>query len=156
LPEVVPSKAPQRGVDLFAGLDAGVKVYRRRMRIGELAARVGTSTRTLRYYESRGLLRARRSVNGYRDYDEDDLRVIKEIRTLVEIGFDLEETRPFVECLQAGNAAGDACPASLDVYRRKMAELDACIARLQTVRARLGDQLTAAERGGAVRVSTAR
>ena len=58
----------------FIGLDAGVKVYRRRMRIGELAARVGTSTRTLRYYESRGLLRARRAVNGYRDYDEDDLR----------------------------------------------------------------------------------
>lgn len=139
----------------FIGLDAGVKVYRRRMRIGELAARVGTSTRTLRYYESRGLLRARRAVNGYRDYDEDDLRVIREIRTLLEIGFDLEETRPFVECLRAGNPAGDACPASLDVYRRKMVELDACIARLQAVRARLGEQLRAAEQGGAVAVATA-
>jgi DNA-binding transcriptional MerR regulator len=125
------------------------------MRIGELAARVGTSTRTLRYYESRGLLRARRAVNGYRDYDEDDLRVIREIRTLQEIGFDLEETRPFVECLRAGNPAGDACPASLDVYRRKMAELDACIARLQAVRVRLGEQLQVAERGGAVAVTTA-
>jgi DNA-binding transcriptional MerR regulator len=125
------------------------------MRIGELAARVGTSTRSLRYYESRGLLRARRAVNGYRDYDEDDLRVIREIRTLLEIGFDLEETRPFVECLRAGNPAGDACPASLDVYRRKMAELDACIARLQAVRVRLGEQLRAAERGGAVAVTTA-
>jgi DNA-binding transcriptional MerR regulator len=120
------------------------------MRIGELAARVGTSTRTLRYYESRGLLRARRAVNGYRNYDEDDLRVLQEIRTLLEIGFDLEETRPFVECLRAGNPAGDACPASLDVYRRKMAELDACIVRLRAVRARLGEQLTAAERAGAV------
>jgi hypothetical protein len=49
-----------------------------------------------------------------------------------------------VECLRAGNPAGDACPASLDVYRRKMAELDACIARLQRVRARLGAQLSAA------------
>lgn len=125
------------------------------MRIGELAARVGTSTRTLRYYESRGLLRARRAVNGYRDYDEDDFRVIREIRTLLEIGFDLEETRPFVECLRAGNPAGDACPASLDVYRRKMVELDACIARLQAVRARLGEQLRAAEQGGAVAVATA-
>jgi DNA-binding transcriptional MerR regulator len=118
------------------------------MRIGELAARVGTSTRTLRYYESRGLLRARRSVNGYRDYDEDDLRVVREIRTLLEIGFGLEEIRPFVECLQAGNPAGDACAASRDVYRRKVAELDACIARLQAVRARLREQLTAAEVNG--------
>ncbi|MET9468817.1 MerR family DNA-binding transcriptional regulator, partial [Streptomyces sp. NPDC006544] len=29
------------------------------MRIGELAERAGTSTRTLRYYEARGLLPAR-------------------------------------------------------------------------------------------------
>jgi hypothetical protein len=71
------------------GVDADVNVYRRlqvteeaRVRIGELAARVGTSTRTLRYYEARGLLPARRSVNGYRDYDEDDLRLVREIRAL--------------------------------------------------------------------------
>jgi DNA-binding transcriptional MerR regulator len=115
------------------------------VRIGELAARVGTSARTLRYYESRGLLRARRSVNGYRDYDEDDLRVVREIRTLLEIGFGLEETRPFVDCLRAGNPAGDACPASLEVYRRKLAELDACIARMRAVRTRLSEQLVAAE-----------
>jgi DNA-binding transcriptional MerR regulator len=115
------------------------------MRIGELAARVGTSTRTLRYYESRGLLRARRSVNGYRDYDDEDLRVVREIRTLLDIGFGLEETRPFVECLRAGNSAGDACPASLEVYRRKLAELDACIARLQVVRGQVSEQLATAE-----------
>jgi DNA-binding transcriptional MerR regulator len=116
------------------------------MRIGELAARIGTSTRTLRYYESRGLLRARRSVNGYRDYDEEDLRVVREIRTLLDIGFGLDETRPFVDCLRAGNAAGDACPASLEVYRRKLAELDACIARLQAVRGQVSEQLATAER----------
>lgn len=32
------------------------------MRIGELAERAGTTTRTLRHYESRGLLPARRAV----------------------------------------------------------------------------------------------
>jgi DNA-binding transcriptional MerR regulator len=111
------------------------------MRIGELAGRVGTSTRTLRYYEARGLLRARRTVSGYRDYDEDDLRVVQEIRTLLDIGFGLDEVRPFVDCLRAGNASGDACPASQEVYRRKLAELDACIARMQAVRAQLYQQL---------------
>ncbi|GGX34801.1 hypothetical protein GCM10010383_76320 [Streptomyces lomondensis] len=53
-----------------------------RMRIGELAARAGTTTRTLRYYEARGLLPARRTGNGYRDYDESDLRLLRQIRTL--------------------------------------------------------------------------
>ncbi|MGP3637266.1 MerR family transcriptional regulator [Streptomyces sp. 24-1644] len=115
------------------------------MRIGELAERAGTSTRTLRYYESRGLLPARRAVNGYRTYDENDLRMLQQIRTLQDFGFDLEETRPFVECLRAGHPAGDACPASLAVYRRKLGELDELIEQLRTVRAQVGTQLARAE-----------
>ncbi|MFD5632391.1 MerR family transcriptional regulator [Streptomyces sp. NPDC127072] len=116
------------------------------MRIGELAARAGTSTRTLRYYESRGLLPARRGANGYRTYDDGDLRLLRQIRTLQDFGFDLEETRPFVECLRAGHPAGDSCPASLEVYRRKLGELDAVIDELVAVRATVGAQLVRAER----------
>ncbi|GAA3171337.1 MULTISPECIES: MerR family transcriptional regulator [Streptomyces] len=115
------------------------------MRIGELAARAGTTTRTLRYYEARGLLPARRTDNGYRTYDESDLRLLRQIRTLQDFGFDLEETRPFVECLRAGHPEGDACPASLQVYRRKLAELDALIGELTAVRAQVGAQLARAE-----------
>ncbi|MFF8608324.1 MerR family transcriptional regulator [Streptomyces sp. NPDC015346] len=115
------------------------------MRIGELAERAGTTTRTLRYYESRGLLAARRTENGYRTYDEDDLRLLRQIRTLQDFGFELEETRPFVECLRAGHPAGDACPASLAVYRRKLGELDALVEQLQAVRAQVAAQLLRAE-----------
>ncbi|MEU0393236.1 MerR family transcriptional regulator [Streptomyces sp. NPDC006208] len=115
------------------------------MRIGELARRAGTTTRTLRYYESRGLLPALRAGNGYRTYGEDDLRLVQQIRTLQDFGFDLEETRPFVECLRAGHPAGDACPASLAVYRAKLAELDVLIEQLQSVRAQVGAQLLRAE-----------
>ncbi|MEV0116411.1 MerR family transcriptional regulator [Streptomyces sp. NPDC050844] len=115
------------------------------MRIGELAERAGTTTRTLRYYESRGLLPARRGANGYRTYDEDDVRLLEQIRTLQDFGFDLEETRPFVECLRSGHPAGDSCPASLDVYRRKLGELDALIAELSAVREQVGAQLVRAE-----------
>ncbi|MFF8287705.1 MerR family transcriptional regulator [Streptomyces sp. NPDC016309] len=114
------------------------------MRIGELAKRAGTTTRTLRYYESRGLLRARRAENGYRTYDEDDLRLLQQIRTLQDFGFDLEETRPFVDCLRAGHPAGDACPASLDVYRRKLDELDGLIGQLRAVRAEVAARLALA------------
>lgn len=116
------------------------------MRIGELATRAGTTTRTLRYYESRGLLPARRTGNGYRTYDEDDLKLLRQIRTLQDFGFDLEETRPFVECLRAGHPEGDSCPASLAVYRRKLGELDALIGELRAVRSEVGAQLARAER----------
>ncbi|MET9321581.1 MerR family transcriptional regulator [Streptomyces sp. NPDC003038] len=115
------------------------------MRIGELAERAGTSTRTLRYYESRGLLPARRAGNGYRTYDEDDLRLLRQIRMLQDFGFDLEETRPFVDCLRAGHPAGDSCPASLAVYRRKLAELDGLIGQLADVREQVARQLATAE-----------
>ena len=41
------------------------------MRIGELAATAGTTPKTLRYYESVGLLPPpQRTLNGYRDYPE--------------------------------------------------------------------------------------
>jgi DNA-binding transcriptional MerR regulator len=115
------------------------------MRIGELARRAGTTTRALRYYESLGLLPARRSASGYREYGAEDLRLVQQIRTLQDFGFGLEETRPFVECLRSGQPAGDACPASLEVYRRKLAELDDCIARLGRVREQVAAQLIRAE-----------
>ena len=114
------------------------------MRIGELAERAGTSARTLRYYESQGLLRTRRAPNGYRDYDEADLRLVREIRSLLEMGFGLDETRPFVDCLRAGNESGAVCPDSIQVFRRKLADLDRCMAALSTVREQVGDQLSAA------------
>ncbi|MFV2119896.1 MerR family transcriptional regulator, partial [Streptomyces sp. Act-28] len=115
------------------------------MRSGEPARRAGVTTRTPRYYESRGLLPARRGDDGHRAHDEDDLRLLRQIRVPQDFGFGLEGARPFVECLRAGHPAGDACPASLAVYRRKLTELDALIDRLGSVRARVAAQPAAAE-----------
>ena len=111
------------------------------MRIGELGRRAGVSTRTLRHYEALGLLPARRTANGYRDYDEADAAAVVEIRTLVGLGFALEDTRPFVDCLRAGNPSGASCADSVAVYRRKLAEADASLARLHAVRGELAAQL---------------
>src|SRR5690242_21216592 len=114
------------------------------MLIGELADLAGTSTRTLRYYEAHGLVQAERTANGYRVYDEVELRVVHEIRALLAVGFGLDDIKPFVACLRAGNTSGDVCPDSVAVLRRKLDEVDACLAELGTVRARLADQLTLA------------
>jgi DNA-binding transcriptional MerR regulator len=114
------------------------------MRIGELARQAGVSTRTLRHYEALGLVTARRAANGYRDYARADLRAVAEIRSLADLGFTLEETRPFVECLRAGNSAGGACADSIAVYRRKLGEVDGYLARLSQVRAELQAQLARA------------
>jgi DNA-binding transcriptional MerR regulator len=114
------------------------------MLIGELAARAGTSTRTLRYYEQHGLVRASRDARGYRCYDDTELRVVREIRSLLDSGFALDDIRPFVACLRAGNEAGHVCPDAVAVLRRKLAEVDGVIDQLATVRARLHHQLAEA------------
>lgn len=121
------------------------------MRIGELAERGGVSSRALRHYEELGLLPARRRVNGYRTYGEDDLRAVVEIRALIGLGLSLAETRPFVECLRAGHPSGASCADSIAVYRQKLAEVDASLARLGAVRAELEAQLHAALRDRAPR-----
>jgi DNA-binding transcriptional MerR regulator len=107
------------------------------MRIGELAKRAGTTTRALRFYESQGLLTAQRSANGYREYDEEDIRLVSEIRTLQAVGLSLDDTRPFVDCLRAGHETGDSCADSIEVYQRKLEEVNACIDRLTAARANL-------------------
>ena len=114
------------------------------MRIGELAERAGTTTRALRFYESQGLLSARRASNGYRDYDESDFRMLREILSLQAIGLSLEETKPFVECLRSGHDRGDSCTDSIAMYRRKLAELDAGLERLHRLRDDLAVKLSAA------------
>lgn len=111
------------------------------MRIGELAERTGVSTRSLRYYEKHGLLHARRASNGYRTYTEDDVRLVSEIRALLQIGFTLEETRPFVDCLRRGHSTGGSCAESVAVYERKLNEIDREIRVLLARRAEVTAQL---------------
>ncbi|SDM42779.1 MerR family transcriptional regulator [Nonomuraea jiangxiensis] len=111
------------------------------MRIGELAERTGVSTRSLRYYEQHGLLSARRAANGYRDYGEDDVRLVSEIRALLKVGFTLEDTRPFVDCLRRGHSTGGSCAESVEVYERKLSEIDTEIRVLLARRAEVAAQL---------------
>ncbi len=61
--------------------------------------------------------RSRELGGGYRAYDESDLRLLRQIRTLQDFGFGLEETGPFVECLRAGHPEGDSNPATTHAYK---------------------------------------
>ena len=62
-------------------------------------------------------------------------------RSLLQIGFNLEETRPFVECLRSGRNSGAECPASVEVLARKLADIDDTITKLLSVRELLRREL---------------
>ncbi|MFF0575381.1 MerR family transcriptional regulator [Streptosporangium saharense] len=91
------------------------------MRIGELAALVGVSTRTVRHYHHLGLLpEPVRLANGYREYGLRDAVVLARVRRLTELGLSLDEIR---DVLGSGDRGGD--------LREVLMELDADLARQQ-------------------------
>jgi DNA-binding transcriptional MerR regulator/uncharacterized glyoxalase superfamily protein PhnB len=63
-----------------------------RWRIGEVSARTGLTTRTLRYYEELGLLRpSERLVSGHRIYATEDLQRLYRISLLRQLGLPLSD-----------------------------------------------------------------
>ncbi|WP_129842181.1 redoxin family protein [Streptomyces sp. RFCAC02] len=81
------------------------------------------TTEAVRSYESPGLLAPARLANGYRNYDERDVRLTRAIRALADLGIPAEGTRPFLECLALGHWHADDCPAALARYRDDIDEL---------------------------------
>ncbi|HEX4357747.1 MAG TPA: MerR family transcriptional regulator [Pseudonocardia sp.] len=69
------------------------------MRIGELAARTGVPTRLLRYYEEQGLLTPDRAANGYRDYAEELVDRVGQIRGLLGAGLPTKIIKQVLPCL---------------------------------------------------------
>jgi len=65
--------------------------------IGELAKQLGVSTRTIRYYEERGLITPERSNGGQRVYTRRDRGRIKLILRAKTSGFDLEESKEVLD-----------------------------------------------------------
>lgn len=96
------------------------------MRIAEIAALVGVTTRAVRHYHHLGLLpEPARRANGYRDYSVRDAVLLARIRRLTELGLALDEVRDVI--------ADDAGRELTEV----LGELDADLARQEAeIRAR--------------------
>lgn len=108
------------------------------MQIGEMAAVTGLSRDTLRFYEKRGLLQARRGSNGYRDYPPEAVEWLCYIRTAQSLGFSLAEIEADLPLLMAAEATASQLREALS---RKLGEIDARIAGLSALRAELARRL---------------
>ncbi len=94
------------------------------LRPSQVSAETGASPKALRGYEENGLISPIRASNGYRLYDEHQVRVAGHIRSLNRIGIPLRDMAPFVDCLNAGSEHADACPSSLAEYRHAIDRID--------------------------------
>ena len=79
------------------------------MRIGEVARAVGTTSRTIRYYEEIGLLGgAERPSGKHRTYTEEDVERLRDALRLKELlGVSLDELRELLEAQDARAALRD-------------------------------------------------
>jgi DNA-binding transcriptional MerR regulator len=128
------------------------------LRIGELGARLGLSTPTLRYYESLGLLgEPERSPSGYRLFDEDDEERVRFILRAKALDLSLDEIGSLLELWREGSC-GDTRTSlrhlvahKIQEARDRAREAEAFAAQLTHVYARLGEEVApGSERCGCI------
>ena len=107
------------------------------MRIGEVAGPAGVTTKTLRFYEERGLLpAATRTASGYRDYPADTVERVAFIRDAQAAGLSLSEIAGVLALKDAG---ARSCEHTAALLRHHLDEMDRKLQCMQQTRARLAD-----------------
>ena len=104
--------------------------------VKQVAERVGMPSRTIRYYDRIGLVRAdERSPSGYRLYSAEEEGRLLFIRRAKRLGFSLDEIRGLLAAAESG--CGATVPELDRLLEQKVEEIDARIAELTRFRDRL-------------------
>lgn len=105
------------------------------MRIGELADQSGVTTKTIRFWESVGLLAdPTRTPAGYRDYDSDVIDRLRFIRNAQSAGLTLAEIRQVLAISDEGRSP---CGHVTDLIQEHLAEVEERIRELTETRSDL-------------------
>ncbi len=103
------------------------------MKINEVETQVGITKKNIRFYEEQGLLSPRRnSENGYRDYGETEVAVLRQIKLMRKLGVPLEEIRR----MQAGGTVADGMRRHLVTLEREQKSLEQSIQLCQSLKDR--------------------
>lgn len=104
------------------------------MLIGELSRKTGLSRDTIRFYEKRGLIKAKGSdnpYNNYKNYTEDVLQRLLAIRKIKHLGLTLNETAGLLDLIEWNRAS---CDTVLEQVTGKIALIDKRIQELTTAK----------------------
>lgn len=83
----------------------------------EVQDKTNLSRRAIEYYEEKGLIRPIKLENGYRDYSDEDVEVLKKISLLRNLGLSISEIALYLDSKEEALAS---------ILRRKEHELDIC------------------------------
>ena len=107
------------------------------MNIGTVAERSGVPPKTIRYYESIGLIpSADRQSNGYRSYSDIDMNTLHFIKRARSLGFSVEEVRDLLDLWHDRRRTSAAVKA---LAAQHATALDRKIAELRSMRRTLAN-----------------
>ena len=107
------------------------------MNIGTVAERSGVPPKSIRYYESIGLIHpAGRRPNGYRSYSQHDMQTLAFIKRARGLGFSVEEVRDLLDLWRDRSRKSAAVKA---MAAQHIEALDRKIAELQSMRRALAE-----------------
>ncbi|MFW2371492.1 MAG: MerR family transcriptional regulator [Gammaproteobacteria bacterium] len=96
------------------------------MKIGEAAKALDTSIQTLRLYENNGLIKSRRTPNGTRYYNEEELSRLKAIRSFNELGVHYHELKKLASVRlnsQTGHQASEQLRSQLRQFQQQFLDM---------------------------------
>lgn len=95
------------------------------MTVKEIERRTGLPRASVRFYEREGLIHPARQSNGYRDYSEEDCRLLKKIRLCRELGCSVEEIRDMQEGIRTLDVLLERCMGNLETVQAERKEVQA-------------------------------
>ena len=102
------------------------------MNIGQVALKTGLPAKTIRYYESVGLIpTASRRANGYRSYDTLDVHTLHFVHRARSLGFSMAEVQELIALWRNKSRASAGVKA---IAIEKIGEIDRKIGELKTIR----------------------
>ena len=114
------------------------------MRIGEVAEQAVVTTKTIRYYESIGVLPTpERTPSGYRAYDSTTLDRLRLIRDAQATGLTLTEIKSILELEGQGERS---CEHTRSLVQRHIGKIDVQIRRLEHARSELHELMERVDR----------
>ena len=103
--------------------------------IGELAKATSTTPRTVRFYESMGLIKPlKRSKSGYRLFGRSELRRMQFITSLKQAGFHLKVIQRLLDLKESELTASETARTANEILQTHMPEVDRTVTSVKSAR----------------------
>ncbi|WP_235941620.1 MerR family transcriptional regulator [Paenibacillus puerhi] len=128
---------------LYSSIDNNINERGYPLKISQLSKETGVSARSIRFYEKKKLLTAKRLDNDYREFDEVDVKRINTIQIYLDLGMSTKEILEILKCHDNYDAyaSDEFCEEMLGAYEEKHAEIVRQIETMTTVQRKLEQRI---------------